>query len=95
MSYEKVKANARGRWKEIILALTSINSDQLRNKHQPCPFCGGDDRYRFDDKRSDGNWFCNQACTGRQSNNGFGFLMAYFNEDFRTVCKRVEHYIGG
>lgn len=90
----KTKELARGRWKEIIQSLTGISSKQLTNKHQPCPFCGGTDRYRFDDKYGDGNWFCNQACTGRQSNNGFGFLMAYFNEDFKAIAKRVDKYLG-
>jgi putative DNA primase/helicase len=93
MRYEQIKTMAHGRWQEIILALTSVHPDQLRNKHQPCPFCGGEDRFRFDNSRGDGNWFCNQACTGRQSNNGFGFLMAYFNEDFMAVVKRVEEYL--
>lgn len=86
---------ARGRWKEIILALTSVTPYQLRNKHQKCPFCGGKDRYRFDDK-GNGNWFCNQACApgGRQSSNGFGFLMNFFNEDFKTVARKVDEYLG-
>lgn len=87
---------ARNRWKEIILSLTGITPAKLTNKNQSCPFCGGKDRYRFDDKRGDGNWFCNQGCApgGRQSSNGFGFLMNYFNEDFKTVAKKVDKYLG-
>ena len=86
----------RGRWKQVIPALTGISLDKLTNKHQPCPFCFGHDRYRFDDKSGDGTWFCNQACApgGRQSSNGFGFLMKYFNEDFKTVAKKVDEYLG-
>jgi len=88
-----VKYQAKGRWREIILGLTSVTSHQLDKRHQSCPFCGGKDRYRFDDYLSDGNWFCNRACSGRQSSNGFGFLMMYFNEDFNQVYKRVKEYL--
>ena len=93
----KTKDKAKGRWVEIITALTSINSLQLSNKHQPCPFCGGNDRYRFDNRNGTGTWFCNQACApdGRQSSNGFGFLMNYFNEDFKSVARRVDQYLEG
>jgi putative DNA primase/helicase len=93
---EKTKDLAKGRWKEIILALTSISPEKLKNKHQPCPFCGGIDRYRFDDKQGSGSWFCNQGCApdGRRSSNGFGFLMNYLNEDFKSVARRVDEYLG-
>lgn len=90
------KEAARGKWKEIIPALTGIGQWKLTDQHQPCPFCGGKDRYRFDDLNGDGTWFCNQACApgGKQAGNGFSFLMNYFNEDFKSVVKRVEEYFG-
>ena len=91
--YEKLKSKAHGKWKEIILGTTSISINQLDRRHQSCPFCGGKDRYRFDDYQGEGNWFCNNACSGRQSNNGFGFLMMYFSENFSQVYKRVKEYL--
>lgn len=34
------------------------------NKHGPCPVCGGKDRFRFDDKKGRGTWFCNYCGHG-------------------------------
>ncbi len=36
----------------------------IKNRHQACPVCGGADRFRFDDKRGRGTWFCNQCGAG-------------------------------
>lgn len=98
MKYQiDIKELARGQWKEILRALTSVTDEQLRlNKQQPCPFCGGKDRYTFTDYKGSGSWFCRGACApdGRQVSNGFGFLMTYFNEDFKSVVKRVSEYLG-
>ena len=51
-TYQDIKAAARYRWQEIHTAI-GIDPKFLRNKHQPCPACGGEDRFRYDDK--DGN----------------------------------------
>ncbi|WP_435052153.1 primase-helicase zinc-binding domain-containing protein [Escherichia coli] len=34
------------------------------NRHQPCPVCGGSDRFRFDDREGRGTWYCNQCGAG-------------------------------
>ncbi len=91
------KELARGRWKEILRALTSVTEEQLREKkQQPCLFCGGTDRYTFRDYQGSGSWYCRGACApgGKEASNGFGFLMKYFNEDFKTVVNRVNEYLG-
>ena len=62
---------ARGRWPEILAALAGLSGEQLSNRHQPCPLCGGTDRYRFDDKDGSGSWFCNQ-CGGKDQRGGAG-----------------------
>ncbi|HIH3683773.1 TPA: primase-helicase zinc-binding domain-containing protein, partial [Escherichia coli] len=36
----------------------------LKNRHQPCPVCGGSDRFRFDDREGRGTWYCNQCGAG-------------------------------
>ena len=51
-TYQDIKATAQYRWPEIHAAL-GIDQRYLKNKHQPCPACGGKDRFRYDDK--DGN----------------------------------------
>src|SRR5437016_559571 len=59
---KSVLAAARGRWVEI-LKTAGLTDDQLDpKKHQPCPVCGGDDRYRaFDDVAETGGVLCNQC----------------------------------
>ena len=44
---------AKGRWREILPAL-SIPSQALNGKQQPCPMCGGTDRFSFTDRNRDG-----------------------------------------
>ncbi|NDF83425.1 MAG: hypothetical protein EB130_09770, partial [Actinobacteria bacterium] len=62
---------AIGHWPSILGALAGLSSDQLTDKHQPCPLCGGEDRYRFDDQDGSGSWFCNQ-CGGKNQSGGAG-----------------------
>ncbi|MGR3772815.1 MULTISPECIES: primase-helicase zinc-binding domain-containing protein [Edwardsiella] len=38
-----------------------------KNRHQPCPICGGDarsDRFRLDDLEGRGTWYCNRCGSG-------------------------------
>ena len=62
---------ARGRWPEILASLGGLSDQQLTDDHQPCPLCGGNDRYRFDDKDGSGSWFCNQ-CGGKHQSGEIG-----------------------
>jgi len=68
---------ARHRWREILPQL-GIETRFLTNKHGPCPLCGGKDRFRFDDRHGDGDYFCNQCGPGVglilvQKKNGWDF----------------------
>ncbi|GEM_PF-3829249 len=38
---------ARGHWPRILPAL---GLNVVKNRHMPCPVCGGTDRFRFDDQ---------------------------------------------
>jgi phage/plasmid primase-like uncharacterized protein len=66
-----VMTAASGRWGDILEALAVLHAEQLSNRHQPCPACGGRDRYRFDDRDGNGSWFCNQ-CGGKDHLGGGG-----------------------
>ena len=84
---------ARGRWPEILHALAGLTTDQLTDEHQPCPLCGGTDRYRFDDLDGSGSWFCNQCGGKHQSGgagNGMDLLMRSTGWDFPTAAQRIE-----
>lgn len=80
---------AIGRWPGILLAL-GIDSSHLRNKHGPCPACGGQDRFRFDDKEGRGTWFCSHCGSG----DGFSLLRQVYGWDFRQAAKEVDRVIG-
>ena len=55
---ERAYIDTQHRWLAILPAL-GVPSHFLRNKHGPCPVCGGKDRFRFDDKDGKGTFFCN------------------------------------
>lgn len=79
---------ARGRWVSILSAL-GVDEQYLRNRHGPCPFCGGEDRYRFDDKDGNGTFICNACGYGR----GIEFVMRLKMCDFKTACEMVDPLI--
>lgn len=77
-------------WQSILLRM-GVDPKWLRNKHQPCPFCGGTDRYRFDDKDGRGTYFCSQCGAG----NGISFIMAWKGCNYMEAVKQIEAIIGG
>ena len=77
------------RWHEILTAL-GVPAESLRNKHQPCPMCGGKDRFRYDDKDGNGTYICNQCGAG----NGFQFVMAFCGYEFKDAVNAVKRILG-
>ncbi|MBW2187326.1 MAG: toprim domain-containing protein [Deltaproteobacteria bacterium] len=70
-----VKAASQGRWSEILAA---ANIHVSLNQHQPCPACGGKDRFRYDDRHGNGDYYCNKCEPGDglaliMKTNGWGF----------------------
>jgi len=86
---ESTRDRARGMWKSILPAL-GVPAKLLNGKHQPCPFCGGEDRFRFADY--DKGWFICNKCTG---GSGFDLLMRLNGWDFKTAAAEVDKVIGG
>ena len=88
---------AEGRWEEILMSLGGLSSKQLTNEHQPCPCCGGKDRYRFDNSKNQGTWFCNK-CGGKSGTggggNGLSLLMRLRNWDFKEAVSQIERHLG-
>lgn len=56
-SFAIARAAARGSW-PVILAGLGVDPAALRNRHGPCPGCGGRDRFRFDDRDGTGTFYC-------------------------------------
>lgn len=80
---------ARGHWRTILSSI-GIRDEFMRNKHGPCPLCGGRDRYRFDDLNGEGTYFCNQCGPG----NGFTMLRKHLGLSNHDAMREIERIIG-
>lgn len=93
----RIQDLTNGRWPDLLQNLGGLSSDQLTDRHQPCPLCGGKDRYRFDDQNGTGSWFCNQ-CGGKDHQGGGGsgmdLLMRVKSWDFKTAARAIEQHLG-
>lgn len=90
-TYQDIKAAAQYRWPEIHAAL-GIDPRYLKNKLQPCPACGGTNRFRYDDLDGNGTFYCNQ--TAKKAGDGFGLVRHFFGCDFQTALKHVAGVLG-
>jgi putative DNA primase/helicase len=86
---EALKARSRGRWREVLLAC-GVAEQVLNRRNQPCPSCGGTDRFQFTDKYGAGNYYCRGCGPG----DGFKLLQACCGRDFVGAVKRIEQYLG-
>lgn len=84
-----VKELAQGKWFHILSGL-GIAESFLKDKHGPCPLCGGKDRYRWDDKQGRGTYYC-QCGPG----DGIQLLMKFHNWSFPETANRIEELLEG
>lgn len=77
-----------GRWEGILLTL-GANPVFLKNVHGPCPFCGGKDRYIYDDK-GQGRWYCQKCGHG----DGFDYLKKLHGWDLSKTMEEVSTIVG-
>lgn len=89
MQHTSLSDRALGKWPNILPAL-GIDRQFLSGKHGPCPSCGGKDRFRFDNKKGRGDFFCSQCGPG----DGVKLLMNVKGWDFKSVAQHVEEIIG-
>ena len=80
---------AHGRWREILGAF-GISPEILSGKAQPCPMCGGTDRFTWDNKTGDGNYICRHCGAGK----GVQFLMALYGWGYKRAFDEVDAIIG-
>jgi len=81
------KQAAKGKWDGIIAQL--LGEQAISRRHTSCPICGGTDRYRYDNKRNDGDWFCNVCGVG----DGFRLLTEALAIDFSEAARRVDQLV--
>jgi putative DNA primase/helicase len=86
---QRVSEAARGRWHGILPQL-GLDPKLLRNRHGPCPMCGGKDRFRFDNKEGKGTWICNKCGSG----DGAELVKRVKGVEFKEAAKMVEAVAG-
>lgn len=89
ISFAHIKQRARGQWPAILVAL-GIDPAHLRNRHGPCPACGGRDRFRFDDRDGDGRYYCNGCGAG----DGFNLLEKTHRWTAPEALQAVARWLG-
>src|SRR5260370_20429440 len=86
---DEIHARLGKSWPAILMQL-GVPENALRNKHGPCPACGGKDRFRFDNKRGRGDFICNQCGAG----DGFRLLQLVHGWSFSETRNRVIQVAG-
>lgn len=95
MNYDKkeVMARMRGMWPDALVKLCGVNPSVFKTKrHQPCMYCGGNDRFRWTDKVSeqgDGGAICNQCGAG----DGIRWVEKLRGESFSEAVNTVGEWL--
>jgi len=92
-----IKQITIGRWSEIYSRLGI--EIPLNKKHGACPVCGGNDRFRCDDKDGRGTWVCSQCepINGSDTAAGDGFELVrrvFGYAEIKQAFKAVEDVLG-
>lgn len=90
LDFDAIKHASTGNWVSTIFPAVGIMLRGNGHKHQPCPMCGGTDRFRCDDKRGEGTWICSQCGSG----NGFLLVQRYIGADAYETNKVIADAIG-
>ena len=85
----EVRDIAKGHWKDL-LPMLGVDSQFLQNRHGPCPMCGGDKRFRFDDQDGGGGYICNQCGAG----DGFKLAERATGMAFNDIAAKIREILG-
>lgn len=85
----EIKRRAHGQWTDLLRTL-GVDEKILNKRNQPCPLCGGHDRFQYTDKYGEGNYHCRGCGPG----GGLKLLQGVQGWDFMTVLKRLEECVG-
>jgi len=89
----ETKWAATDRWPEILVQL-GIPAQALVNRHGPCPGCGGENRFRFDNQKGRGTFICSQGGGDPVSGDGFSLLHHVKGWNFMQSIEAVARILG-
>lgn len=89
MNYEKTAHAAKGKWRGILMTL-GLPEKCLKDRHGPCPLCGGQDRFRWDNKDGRGTYICGQCGAG----DGMKLALEYTGRPFQLVASEIDGMLG-
>ena len=90
MNRDKTYRAARTKWRGILLQLGVNDNFLKKGKPGPCPWCGGDDRFTFDDKEGSGSFICRACGAGM----GMEFVKRVTGLPFAEAAARVDEIVG-
>jgi putative DNA primase/helicase len=89
MHHDKTSNVAKGQWKGI-LATLGVPEACLVNRHGPCPLCGGEDRFRWDNAEGRGTYICNACGAG----DGMKLAIEFTGKTFVDVAAEIDTMLG-
>ncbi|UOO93567.1 DUF7146 domain-containing protein [Vitreoscilla stercoraria] len=91
IDFKDIAHHAIGQWHYVLTAL-GVPAQSLTNKHQPCPACGGKDRFRFDDKQGKGTFICSHM--DGLGGDGFALVQHVYGCDIKEAMRLVAGVLG-
>lgn len=85
----ELKARAHGRWTPLLAAL-GVDPRILDGRNQPCPKCGGKDRFQYTDRFQEGNYHCRGCGAG----GGLKLAQHVLGIAFGELIERIERQLG-
>lgn len=89
MFHEKTASASKGKWRGILMEL-GIPAEVLKDRHGPCPLCGGTDRFRWDNKDGRGSYICNACGAG----DGMRLAIEFTGQAFSQIAPRIDAMLG-
>ena len=90
LDFDAIKIAANGKWIDTIYPAVGIQFDKAPKQHQPCPVCGGTDRFRCDNKKGNGTWICSNCGAG----DGFKLVELYTNTSGYDLMAMIGGILG-
>lgn len=90
LDFEQIREAAVGNYTNHIFSALGINFSKAPNQHQPCPMCGGKDRFRCDDMGGRGTYICSQCGAG----NGIQLIQKCLHLDDYEVHAVIADILG-